>query len=161
MFYIFLDIDGVLNTESDWRRPFTLNKKCVGAFLGYIQELRKNKKDEVSIILTSSWKTGFNKNGSHAAHITDLLRAFSEINLRISDKTEDYEGMDRGVSVEMYLKKHGIAADKYIVIDDDKALFPYSPDLNLYLTNAAVGFTEKDKPGIKKGGIVSWLERFF
>lgn len=29
MYYIFLDIDGVLNTENDWKRPFPLNKKCI------------------------------------------------------------------------------------------------------------------------------------
>jgi histidinol phosphatase-like enzyme len=32
--YIFLDVDGVLNTEADWaRKVYSLNPKCVEQFL--------------------------------------------------------------------------------------------------------------------------------
>ena len=32
MFY-FLDVDGVLNRESDWRIPFTVNEECLKNFV--------------------------------------------------------------------------------------------------------------------------------
>lgn len=143
MYYIFLDVDGVLNTENDWKRPFSLNKKCVDNFLLYIGKLRAKNKEELRVILTSSWKTGFNKNGSHAPHIEELMKYFLKEQLFITDKTTDF-GDDRGKSVEAYIKQYGISANKYIVFDDDKALFPSSPNLNVYYTNSKTGFTEKD-----------------
>ena len=30
--FIFLDIDGVLNKESDWSKPFSLNSDCIRRF---------------------------------------------------------------------------------------------------------------------------------
>ena len=35
---VFLDVDGVLNTEEDWKRPFTLNFRCVHAFQAALAE---------------------------------------------------------------------------------------------------------------------------
>ena len=49
--FIFLDIDGVLNKESDWSKPFSLNSDCIRRFC------EKNR--EARIILISSWKNGF------------------------------------------------------------------------------------------------------
>lgn len=31
--YVFLDVDGVLNTESDWeRKVYSLNSHCIASF---------------------------------------------------------------------------------------------------------------------------------
>lgn len=49
--FIFLDIDGVLNKESDWSKPFSLNRDCIRRFCEKYREAR--------IILISSWKNGF------------------------------------------------------------------------------------------------------
>lgn len=59
--YYFLDIDGVLNKESDWRKPFTVNELCVQYFVELI------KKDKSShIILSSTWCAGYtNKDYFH------------------------------------------------------------------------------------------------
>lgn len=38
---VFLDVDGVLNRESDWRTAFALNEECVAAFKELIAELQK------------------------------------------------------------------------------------------------------------------------
>ena len=46
--FIFLDIDGVLNKESDWSKPFSLSSDCIRRFCEKYREAR--------IILISSWK---------------------------------------------------------------------------------------------------------
>ena len=37
--FIFLDIDGVLNKESDWSKPFSLNSDCIRRFCEKIEKL--------------------------------------------------------------------------------------------------------------------------
>ena len=37
--FIFLDIDGVLNKESDWSKPFSLNSDCIRRFVKNIEKL--------------------------------------------------------------------------------------------------------------------------
>ena len=40
-YYIFLDIDGVLNRERDWKRGlYSLNAECVNFFLAYLEKLK-------------------------------------------------------------------------------------------------------------------------
>ena len=38
--FIFLDIDGVLNKESDWSKPFSLNSDCIRRFCEKNREAR-------------------------------------------------------------------------------------------------------------------------
>ena len=38
--FIFLDIDGVLNKESDWSKPFSLNSDCIRRFCEKYREAR-------------------------------------------------------------------------------------------------------------------------
>ena len=56
--YIFLDIDGVLNCKADWNKPYTINNKCLDNFVKLCKDLSK-KYGVVKIVLTSSWKEGF------------------------------------------------------------------------------------------------------
>lgn len=78
--YIFLDIDGVLNTTSDWKELYILNKKNIQAFATFVK-----KYNNVKIILTSSWRTGWNKNIELCTpQIKKLMFLFNEYNLTIS-----------------------------------------------------------------------------
>ena len=38
--FIFLDIDGVLNKESDWSKPFSLSSDCIRRFCEKYREAR-------------------------------------------------------------------------------------------------------------------------
>ena len=54
MKYIFLDIDGVLNTKASWStKPYDLDTNSISV-LGDIC-----KKTGAIIVLTSTWKTGY------------------------------------------------------------------------------------------------------
>lgn len=154
MFYIFLDVDGVLNTEMDWKRPFTLNSKCISYFLEYMAYLNEKHNHEVGIVLTSSWKTGFNSDGNHAVYIKELIHAMAPEKIPILDKTEELDQLDRGRSVLNYCKPHNIK--DYIVLDDDKSLFKTAPELNIYYTNASRGFTKEDVKKLINSDKSSW-----
>ena len=56
--YYFLDVDGVLNKESDWRIPFSINEDCLNNFATLI----KADKDP-HIILSSTWRVGYTNTG--------------------------------------------------------------------------------------------------
>lgn len=66
--FIFLDVDGVLNKQSDWKRPFSLNDECCYWFNTLIKDL-----PNVKIVLSSTWRNGIARDGSRAAHIDDLM----------------------------------------------------------------------------------------
>ena len=53
MSYIFLDIDGVLNKESDWRKMFTVNADCINEFCDFYNSVGGR------VILISTWKNGY------------------------------------------------------------------------------------------------------
>ena len=46
---IFLDIDGVLNTQADWRKRYTLNPLCMNGFMAYAKRCMP-----IAVALTSS-----------------------------------------------------------------------------------------------------------
>ncbi len=69
--YIFLDVDGVLNTETDWgRKVYSLNQNCINAFCRLIKSIPDPK-----IVLSSTWRNGIARDGSTVVHIDDLIKA--------------------------------------------------------------------------------------
>lgn len=81
MFY-FLDVDGVLNKESDWRIPFSINDKC----LGHFAELLSHDKDP-HIILSSTWRAGYTNTGVMSARGNSLADKLAEYGLSVEDST--------------------------------------------------------------------------
>ena len=124
--YYFLDIDGVLNRESDWRRPFILNPECVKNFMNLIE-----CDSEPYVIISSTWRQG-----------GDTIRdAFMEHGIHI-DGTTPISNKSRQEEIEYYIRRNGIR--KYIVIDDDASLFPRATEINFYLTDYKMGLSESD-----------------
>ncbi len=74
--------------------------------------------------------------------------------IRIMDKTEELDQLDRGRSVLNYCKAHNIR--DYIVFDDDKSLFKTAPELNIYYTNAARGFNKDDAQKLINSDKTGW-----
>ena len=149
--HIFLDIDGVLNTKSDWTRPYSLNKKCVQEFADFTNSLK-----DVKIVLTSSWRAGFSKDGNHLAQISMLVDALEEYGITIYDKTP-VTNKGRQAEIEYYMSRNDVT--NYLVIDDDVTLFDNPNRLKIYLTDSAVGFRRKDAEKIlnkRKGWFKLW-----
>lgn len=141
--YIFLDVDGVLNTKADWKNMFSLRNECVTSFNNYLANL--SVKNEIRIVLSSSWKKGFSYNGSHAAHIKRLIQS---VHGSIIAKTEDFDMMNRSKEINDFIIKHNLIDEKIIIIDDDKTLFLDSiigNNVKFIYTDARTGFMEGKK----------------
>ena len=152
--YIFLDIDGVLNTKSDWKNMFSLRNECVTSFNNYLANL--SVKNEIKIVLSSSWKKGFSYNGSHAAHIKSLMQS---VHGNIIAKTEAFDMLNRSKEVNDFIIKHNLADEKIIIIDDDKTLFPdkiVGNNVKFIYTDAQKGFTDKKE---RPNGIFSSFKK--
>jgi len=58
-FYIFFDIDGVLNSMDGWNEEnFPIEMKCLKNFADTVNFFKT--KYEVHLIMSSSWRDGFN-----------------------------------------------------------------------------------------------------
>ena len=142
--YIFLDVDGVLNTESDWaRKVYSLNQNCVDAFIKLIKSIPNPK-----IVLSSTWRNGIARDGKTAVHIDDLISALAPSGITGLDKTAISPDGSRSKEIDYYLRRHH--DDSYIILDDDPTLFSEGEKTpHLYLINAKTGLTEKDVKKIK------------
>jgi hypothetical protein len=143
--YIFLDIDGVLNTSDEWKhRAYSLNMGCVTAFRKFL-----NTVDHPKIVLSSTWRNGIARDGSTAAHIDDLMEALKPTGIFKIDKTATAPDGSRSKEIDYYLRRHD--TDDYVILDDDAGLFELKERTpGLYLVNHKTGLTEKDIPKIKK-----------
>lgn len=139
--YIFLDIDGVLNTKNDWKNMFSLRNECVTSFNNYLSNLSVT--NDVKIVLSSSWKKGFSYNGSHATHIKRLIQS---VHGNIIAKTEDFDMLNRSKEINDFIIKHNLTDEKIVIIDDDKTLFTdkiAGNNVKFIYTDAKKGFIDK------------------
>lgn len=83
--YIFLDIDGVLNKQADWKKPYSLNPQNIKAFGDAFAEMRP------IIILISTWKNGFilSGNSSNSPQIKELEKVFPVMDYELREKQKD------------------------------------------------------------------------
>ena len=140
--WLFLDVDGVLNTEADWQRPFPFNTRCVRAFQASLKELRKCFA-EVSIILSSSWRSGWDP-ANQPQHIRELCREVPVVGITPQAGASSQKGQ-RGREIRHYLKMHG-SPEAFLILDDDQRLFTDEDraELPILFTDAKHGFTSKD-----------------
>lgn len=143
--YVFLDVDGVLNTEEDWkRRKYSLNNDCVTAFCRLLSCLHEPK-----VILSSTWRNGIARDGTTAVHIDDLLKALEPAGIMLLDKTGIAPDGSRTKEIDFYLRRH--PEERYIILDDDPTLFDQQKNTpHLYLTSSKTGLTDADVDRILK-----------
>lgn len=124
--YIFLDIDGVLNSEH------TLDKSCenmdqkMASIIS--DQLVKNlnylvEKTDAKIILSSSWRTYFGDNINDPRNIFAmfLIHSLNKYNLKLHDMTPYPKGphsSERGLEIKTYVEQNNIT--DYVVIDDEE-----------------------------------------
>jgi hypothetical protein len=140
--YVFLDIDGVLNSSRSWNTKYYIDEECV-------KNLREIVKDnDIRIILTSTWRAGFDKiNKKHTINVQNLLNILHKYNMDIYDVTEQHISGDRSKEIERYIIKNNV--NKYIILDDDVSIFS-NKDLNIYLVDYRTGLTLKDIDNIRR-----------
>lgn len=143
--YIFLDVDGVLNTKDDWnRKMYSLNENCIRIFCDLVENL-----DNPKIVLSSTWRNGIARDGTTAVHINDLIKAISKTGITELDRTVVALDGSRSKEIDYFLRRH--AKDEYIILDDDLELFDDKERTpNLFLIDASVGITKNDVKRILK-----------
>lgn len=130
--YLFLDFDGVMHGEEFNSGFFSHAKMVTDRLLPY--------KDNFRVIISSSWRE------EHDLEV--LQHAFDEpLHLNIIGVTPitingmSYHG--RYLEIKEYCKKHNIANDQWMAIDDLARLFPINCP-QLILTNSSTGITHQD-----------------
>lgn len=117
-FYIFLDVDGVLNTKTQWKRMYQLDRRCIERFGAFAKSL-----GDCRVVLSSTWRGGFSEDGNHAQHVRELISELSKFDIKIEGTTEIAPQGDRAKEISTYIAKHKISPKMCIVIDDDREIF--------------------------------------
>lgn len=155
MIVIFLDVDGVLNSEDDlmvFREKHNINH-CI-----LYQEVEDRPcallKDLVEstgakIVLSSTWRLGAPQY-VHTSIFGDKLynkikNKFDEIGLEIFDITpSDHNKYEqRGDEIRAWLEDHP-EVEKFIILDDDSDMCEFT-ETNLFKTTYKHGLTEEIK----------------
>ena len=122
--YIFLDIDGVLNRQCQWKKPYSLYEPCFPV----LKKIVKQTKGK--LILISTWKTGLaiRDNMIQKAMISDdnteqinrLIKMLMEHDMYLSGKTSNLSGRTRDQEIERFLYFN---PGPYIILDDDLSIY--------------------------------------
>jgi hypothetical protein len=146
IFCVFLDIDGVLNNESSWCRPYTFDMYNLKIFGCFLNVLKNDVKKKVHIVLTSSWKNSINDKKLFAP----LIRVLNKYDIVLSEKTlERMNNSERQEEISDYIKRH-FEISEYIILDDDEKLFSNPSDRHIYMTDYKTGLVTRDVNGIIK-----------
>ena len=116
---IFLDIDGCVNNSCS-------KSRCEG-YTGIDDDKLERLKQIVDatgskIVLSSTWRLGYNKDGHHLKAFGDYLkRKFKKHQLEVYDVTPDFgkRGWLRGEEILDWLVKHP-DVDRYLILDDEE-----------------------------------------
>lgn len=118
---IFLDVDGVLNSQDQIVAQEGKRSFLFGTFDFHVEKLaRIVKETDAKIVMSSTWRSFFDKDeekGSHFyIHITERFRKFG---IELSDRTPFY-GFDgkRGLEIKDWLSRHP-EVEKFVILDDE------------------------------------------
>ena len=112
---IFLDFDGVLNSERFFRLNGSEGLALDPACMIRLREI-VSVTDAV-IVLSTSWREHWEKNADECSAIgLEINEIFEKYNMRIYDKTP-FSEVDRETDIETWLEEHSETTD-FVVLDD-------------------------------------------
>jgi len=133
---IFLDIDGVLNSNAYDRSRKENDGNIDETRLPLLRRIVEET--EAKIVLSSTWRTHWNKDRSLCDSVGRALDAlFAAEQLEIFDKTPEVPENDRAEEIRMWLNQNQ-TAERFVILDDIR--FGWG-DLqeNLVSTNYRIG----------------------
>lgn len=134
--YLFLDIDGVLNRQSDWRKGYTIRDECLEKLISLLRDISNDS--SVAVVFTSTWgrmlESWWKESG--------LARLEDVPNLVVKGSVYQPKGRTREDAVRYYLRRHNVG--HHLILDDDRSLFPDTHGLNIVFTDSDKGLTEMD-----------------
>lgn len=124
--YIFLDTDGVLNSEHTWTESCENWDQQSASIISdqYLKNLRTIvEKTDAKLVLSSSWRIYFGEYTKEPRNIfaIHLVQALAKHNLKLHDITPFVKGKisnERGLEIKTYIDQHKIT--DYVVIDDEE-----------------------------------------
>lgn len=145
---IFLDIDGVLNTSNSFNTRYELCDDNIKALKTLIEKMQKHA-DDIKIVLTSTWRLGYDSNIEKCSpQIQKLLSKLRQVEITIWDKTPIYKERTRDVEIRQYLKRYELENTDftYVILDDDVSVFDEKElkTMNFYKVNQHTGLTVRD-----------------
>ncbi|MBE6772948.1 MAG: hypothetical protein E7544_01865 [Ruminococcaceae bacterium] len=130
---IFLDIDGVLNTEKTRLENEEYFDKPISEV--HMSRLEKLVKSTGSVIvLTSTWRVYWNHGLSQVSPIGDYINdIFAKHRVAIYGKTLEFSGNDRKAEIDDWFERYKSKVENYVIIDDvdygfDKSHFVQTSD---------------------------------
>lgn len=151
---LFLDIDGVLNTDYDRSVmpvcafhknifdgiPLSIDgmnfkPSCVEAFRRIINEV-----PELHLVISSNWRLHVK-----AKHFYELFKLYGiePFHIDLIDQDEEDSFFKRSFLLCKYIKFNTAKTVKYVAVDDRKDLF-HSEFSNVYFTDPGCGLTDND-----------------
>lgn len=134
---IFLDIDGVLNSD-EWHKS---NKKkpispyCV-SFLNKIINATNAK-----IVISSAWRVSMQGTLSHLKKAGLAGEVIGSTPIFMMDEWR--KDKSRGAEINQWLRDNASKIDNYVILDD-RDDFTYDQSLHAVKTNYIIGLTEND-----------------
>jgi len=140
---IFLDIDGVLNSERYIHDEHARTGKCMGGSVVEMIDLSALRELEricvetgARIVVSSCWRIG--------RTVEELRKIFDDATFsmpeRIIDRTPaPHYGITRGKEIAKWFEEIRIIPDSFIILDDDPDMKPYRA--HLVKTNWKTGLT--------------------
>ncbi len=118
MKYLFLDIDGVLNSHKyDKERDIMNTSNIDSTRLDLVKEIVD--KTGAKIVLTSTWRKHWEKSEAFCDNVgKELNETFRSHGLEIYDKTPSINFLERGLEVQAYLSNHLEDLEAFCVVDD-------------------------------------------
>jgi hypothetical protein len=140
---LFLDIDGVLNREGTKERVQTIFGPFVGVDKELVERLKEwlDKRPDVSLVLSSSWRADERFNGAFTQHLRD-----SGINW-IGETPRTANGRGGDIAAYIQAQPQQPQVSHWGIIDDADCT-----PLNhfLVMTNHNIGLTDEDLQKLDK-----------
>ena len=152
--YIFLDIDGVLNSEHTLDDRSTSDASIICD--QYLETLRNIvEKTDAKLVLSSSWRVYFgeNINDPRNSLAINLVKSLAKHNLKLYSSTPFIKGEfsnERGLEIKTYIDQHKIT--DYVIIDDEEfSDFKTHLDMSKFIqTNFGDETTTIENEGLNK-----------
>lgn len=169
--YLFLDIDGVLNTRRNLNRLSEKGKPCRDRY-GWlfddiaVHNLKKALEETgAKVVVSSTWRiygSGYIQKMWKDRHLPDVpfgstpslvstkFHTNNSLNKEDEEEWEPFIPRGKGLEVAAWLDKYAKRDDRYVIVDDEEKEFFIHQQPHLVVTDGEVGITEENYRQIVK-----------